>query len=51
MKFNFIKRFNPFFSHVYFNEVMGKEHLGPNVSSFSHDLGCMVSGSGAMEEI
>ena len=51
MKFNFIKRFNPFFSHVYFNEVMGKEHLGPNVSSSSHDRGCMVSGCGAIEEI
>ena len=26
----------------------GKVHLGPNVSSFAHDHGCMVIGSGAM---
>ena len=26
----------------------GKVHLGPNVSSSAHCLGCMVNGSGAM---
>ena len=29
----------------------GKVHLGPNVSSSSHNRGCMVNGSGAMAAI
>ena len=29
----------------------GKEHLGPNVSSSTHDRGCVVNGSGAMAAI
>ena len=29
----------------------GEVHLGPNVSSSSHDCGCMVDGSGAMPAI
>ena len=29
----------------------GKVHLGPNVSSSTHDRGCMVNGSGAMAAI
>ena len=29
----------------------GKVHLGPNVSSFAHDFGCVVNGSGAMAAI
>ena len=30
---------------------MGKVHLGPNVSSFAHDCGCMVNVSGTMAAI
>ena len=29
----------------------GKVHLGPNVSSSTHDRGCVVNGSGAMAAI
>ena len=29
----------------------GKVHLGPNVSSSAHYLGCVVNGSGAMAAI
>ena len=29
----------------------GKVHLGPNVSSFAHDRGCVVNGSGAKAAI
>ena len=29
----------------------GKVHLGPNVSTFAHDRGCIVNGSGAMAAI
>ena len=29
----------------------GKVHLGPNVSSSTHDRGCVVNGSGTMAAI
>ena len=29
----------------------GKVHLGPNVSSSTHDRGCVINGSGAMAAI
>ena len=29
----------------------GKVHLGPNVSSSAHHLGCVINGSGAMAAI
>ena len=28
-----------------------KVHLGPNVSSFTHDCGCVINGGGAMAAI
>ena len=45
------KDFIQFFLHVYFNEGLGKVHLGPNVSSFAHDRVCAVNGSSAIAAI
>ena len=51
LKLLFIQRFNQFFLHVYFNQLLAKVYLGPNVSSFAHDCGCVVNGCGAMAAI
>ena len=42
---------NDKFSHNGMSGQKGKVHLSPNVSSSTHDYGCVVNGSGAMAAI
>ena len=52
-KFNQNGKFgqNSKFSQNHMFGQKGKVHLGPNVSSFAHDCGCVVNGGGAMAAI